>query len=68
MVNDGDVKGSIMNISITFSIVGVVYITCFCLAPRLWMMYFSKAFTVYLTCIYKNLDQCLRSRSTPESR
>ncbi|XP_040361201.1 uncharacterized protein LOC121048660 [Ixodes scapularis] len=65
---EGQVSVDVMVIGILYSILGVVYVSSLCLVTRLWMTYFSKAFTLYLSCIYRNLDQCLRSRSTPESR
>ncbi|XP_037523895.1 gustatory receptor 68a [Rhipicephalus sanguineus] len=58
----------LMNLAISNGFLGVMYLTSMCLSTRLLLMYISRAVALYLGCIYKNLDQCLRSRSTPESR
>nr|XP_054934148.1 uncharacterized protein LOC126543726 [Dermacentor andersoni] len=58
----------VMNLAVSNGFVGVVYLSAMCLSTRLLLMYISRAVALYLGCIYRNLDQCLRSRSTPESR
>ncbi|KAH7932647.1 hypothetical protein HPB49_000390 [Dermacentor silvarum] len=58
----------LMNLAISNGFLGVMYLSSMCLSTRLLLMYISRAVALYLGCIYRNLDQCLRSRSTPESR
>ncbi|KAH6925001.1 hypothetical protein HPB50_027072 [Hyalomma asiaticum] len=58
----------VMNMAISSGFLGVMYLTSMCLSTRLLLMYISRSVALYLGCIYRNLDQCLRSRSTPESR
>ncbi|KAL3183500.1 hypothetical protein MRX96_033613 [Rhipicephalus microplus] len=58
----------LMNLVISNGFLGAMYLTSMCLSIRLLLMYISRALALYLGCIHRNLDQCLRSRSTPESR
>ncbi|KAL1425580.1 hypothetical protein MTO96_019009 [Rhipicephalus appendiculatus] len=58
----------LMSLAISNGFLGAMYLTSMCLSTRLLLMYISRAVALYLACIYKNLDQCLRSRRTPESR
>ncbi|KAH9380753.1 hypothetical protein HPB48_008865 [Haemaphysalis longicornis] len=55
-------------LAVAYGVLGTPLVSVMCLSTRLWLMYFSRVIALYLACIHRNLDQCLRSRSTPESR
>ncbi|XP_077494966.1 uncharacterized protein LOC144105734 [Amblyomma americanum] len=63
-----EMEPPLMKLAISNGVLGVAYLSFMCLSTRLLLMYVARAIVLYLGCIYRNLDQCLRSRSTPESR
>ncbi|KAL1483816.1 hypothetical protein MTO96_032945 [Rhipicephalus appendiculatus] len=57
-----------MKLAISFGIIGVSFISILCISTRLLLMYASRTVALYLGCICRSLDRCLRSRSIPKSR
>ncbi|XP_077492551.1 uncharacterized protein LOC144103772 [Amblyomma americanum] len=57
-----------MGLAVSNGFVGVPYLALMNTSTRLLVTYFSQTIALYLGCIYRNTDRCLRSRRTPESR
>ncbi|KAL3208579.1 hypothetical protein MRX96_038986 [Rhipicephalus microplus] len=57
-----------MVIAVSNAFTGVPFLTVNCVSTRLLLMYISRLISLYVRCILKNVDQCLRSWSTTDSR
>ncbi|KAH8026546.1 hypothetical protein HPB51_021440 [Rhipicephalus microplus] len=56
-----------MVIAVSNAFTGVPFLTVNCVSTRLLLMYVSRLIGLYVRCILKNVDQCLRSWSTTDS-
>ncbi|KAH6919738.1 hypothetical protein HPB50_029273 [Hyalomma asiaticum] len=59
---------AIMGIVISYGFIGVTFLTLNCVSTRLLLAYTSRATSLYVSCLVKNVDRCLRSWRAQDSR